>query len=280
MHRLAIILMLGALSLPQAGEAQSEQTLADIRQELSVVFVALQRLKRELSTTGGVGDIADGAALIDRVNAIESEVQRLTAKTEELEFRIERVVEDGTNRIGDLEFRLCEMDESCDIATLETGDTLGGTEPVSVAPGPAPAPGASSSEPTDDAQLAVGERDDFERAEAALEAGNHAQAADGFAEFINTYPGSPLAGRAGLLRGEALEASGEQSAAARAYLESFSSAPNAAEAPEALFRLGRALGRLGQTDEACVTLGQVAVRYSQAAAVSSAQAEMDRLGCS
>jgi tol-pal system protein YbgF len=280
MRRFAFILAAGLLLAPHHAVAQTDQTLADIRQELSVLFVTLQHLKRELSTTGAAGQLSGGGSLVDRVNAIESEVQRLTSKTEELEFRIDRVVSDGTNRVGDLEFRLCELEPGCDIATLEPGSTLGGVDPVTAGGGAAPLPTVPQADTGDSPQLAIGERDDFDRAEAALQAGNHTEAAAGFATFLSTYPGSPLSGRAGLLRGEALEAAGQQSEAARAYLDSFSAAPDGAEAPEALFRLGRALGRLGQTEEACVTLGQVAARYPTAAAVSSAQSEMGRLGCS
>ncbi|MGX0977094.1 tol-pal system protein YbgF [Roseovarius sp. MBR-51] len=281
MRRFAFLLAAGLLVAPYGAVAQSDQTLADIRQELSVLYVTLQHLKRELSTTGGAGQLGGGGSLVDRVNAIESEVQRLTSKTEELEFRIDRVVSDGTNRVGDLEFRLCELEPGCDIATLEPGSTLGGVDPVTAGGGTAALPSPSTPTATDNApQLAIGEKDDFERAEAALQAGNHGEAAAGFATFLSTYPGSPLSGRAGLLRGEALEASGQQSEAARAYLDSFSAAPDGAEAPESLFRLGRALGRLGQTQEACVTLAQVAARYPTAAAVASAQTEMSRLGCS
>lgn len=280
MRRFAFLLAAGLFVAPYGAVAQSNQTLADIRQELSVLFVTLQHLKRELSTTGGAGQMSSGGSLVDRVNAIESALQGLTSKTEELEFRIDRVVTDGTNRVGDLEFRLCELEPGCDIANLEPGSTLGGVEPATGSGGASVLPTTSPSTSGNDPQLAIGERDDFERAEAALQAGNHTEAAAGFAAFLSAYPGSPLSGRAGLLRGEALEAAGQQSEAARAYLESFSSAPDGPEAPESLFRLGRSLGRLGQTEEACVTLGQVAARYPSAAAVASAQSEMSALGCS
>jgi tol-pal system protein YbgF len=268
------------LLAPAGAAAQNDGTLADIRQELAVLFVELQKLKRELSTTGGAAQPAGGGPLIDRVNAIEAQVQNLTAKTEELEFRIDRVVRDGTNRVGDLEFRLCELEPGCDIAGLEPGDTLGGVEPQTGGTGLLGGGGGAATGGEDGPQLAVGEREDFDRAQAAFEAGDHAQAADLLAGFRNDYPGSPLAGQAGLLRGRALEADGRQSAAARAYLDTFSTAPDAQEAPEALFLLGRALGRLGQTDEACVTLGQVAPRYPGTGAASEAAAEMARLGCS
>ena len=95
-----------ALAAPVTGALAQEQdqTLADIRQELSVLYVDLQRLKRELSTTGAPSGAA-GGTILQRVNAIEGQMQRLTAKTEELEFRINRIATDGGNRVGDLEFR-------------------------------------------------------------------------------------------------------------------------------------------------------------------------------
>lgn len=282
-HLIAAIVLAFAV-VPVGATAQDTQTLADIRQELSVLSVEMKKLRRELNTTGSPGQPSGGGSVIDRVNAIESAVQRLTSKTEELEFRIERVVQDGTNRLDDLEFRLCEMEPGCDIANFEPGSTLGGdvastpdrTGMISAPAAPsAPADGGDTGP-----QLAVGERDDFERAQAAFEAGEYERAAEQFAAFQQSYPGGPLSGRAGLLRGEALDAVGRRSDAARAYLETFSAAPGGDEAPEALFRLGRALGQLGQTEDACVTLAQVAERYPGAGAVSDARAEMDRLGCS
>lgn len=284
MRALAATLALVLAVAPVGSPAQDTQTLADIRQELAVLSVELKKLKRELNTTGGVGEVSGGGSILDRVNAIEGEVQRLTGKTEELEHRIDSVVADGTNRLGDLGFRLCELEPDCDISDFEPGRDLGGVsgpadESQSDGDGAAVAPAPRDDDAQDDPQLAVGERDDFDRAKAALEAGDHAVAAERFAAFREAYPGGPLSARAGLLHGEALAAAGRDSDAARAYLDTFSAAPDADEAPEALFRLGRALGRLGQTEDACVTLDQVAARYPGAGAVSDAQAEIARLEC-
>ncbi|MEL7151165.1 MAG: tol-pal system protein, partial [Pseudomonadota bacterium] len=106
--------------------AQDQQTLADIRQELTVVYVEMQKLKRELSTTGGVNTNLAGTNTFERLDAMEAELQRLTAATERLTNRVDAVVADGTNRIGDLEFRLCELETGCDIASLGETSTLGG----------------------------------------------------------------------------------------------------------------------------------------------------------
>lgn len=281
MHRVFTVLTILAFSLPAPAMAQANtETLADIRQELSVLFVELQKLKRELNTTGAAGQLTGSGTVIERVNAIESELQRLTAKTEELQFKVERVAEDGANRIGDLEFRLCELETDCDIGALGDSTTLGGIDTSGSAgggTGMAAEPPAAG-EP-DAPQLAVSEEADFNRAKEALDSGDHAAAAEQFATFQQSYPGGPLTARAGLLRGQALEGAGQMKEAARAYLDTFSSDTSGPEAPEALFRLGAALGALGQTDQACVTLAEVGNRFPGDAAVGQAQTAMSDLGC-
>lgn len=272
--RFVFTMMAGLLVSPAVTYAQTDQTLADVRQELTMLFVEVQKLKRELSTTGGAGVNTSGASVLERANAMESELQRLTSKTEELENRINRIVADGTTRIGDLEFRLVEL-EGGDISTLGETTTLGGADQTAVA-----APLTSPATPTSQASLAVGEEADFARAQEALASGDFRAAADFFATFNQTYPGGPLAAEADLRRGEALAQLGDTREAARSFLASFSTAPEGPMAPQALFELGRALGMLGQTQEACVTLSEVNVRFPTAPAVQLAESERVKIGCS
>ena len=253
--RFALIVALGLAFGPVAAQAQDAQTLADVRQELTVLNVEVQKLRRELSTTGGASVAVTGGSVLERVNAMESELQRLTSKTEELENRINRVVTDGTNRIGDLEFRLVEL-EGGDVGSL-----------------------GQTSTPTNTAELAVGEKTDFERAKAALADGDFRSAADQFATFNQTYPGGPLGPEADLRRGDALDGLGDTREAARAYLASFSADPAGPVAAEALYQLGSSLGALGQTQEACVTLGEVASRFPTSPFVAQAQSERSVLAC-
>jgi tol-pal system protein YbgF len=257
---------------PLAGQAQ--ETLADIRQDMSVLFVEIQKLKRELSTTGG-SSLALPAGALDRLYAIESELQRLTAKTEELEFRVGRVAEDGAQRLGDLEFRLCELETGCDIGALGQTPTLGGVPQSPSVPSVQPsAPQAGGT------QLAVGEETDFRRAGEALANSDFQSAADQFAAFRQTYPGGPLEAQALVAEGRALEGLGNTRDAARRYLEAYAGYPNDAAGPEALWRLGAALGALGNLAEACVTLNEVAGRYPGSSdAIAQADAAKDRLSC-
>ncbi|MGY9049335.1 hypothetical protein P775_23105 [Puniceibacterium antarcticum] len=271
----AFSLTAGALPAQQADQAKS---LADIRQDLSVLYVELQRLRTELSTTGGSGMVVGGNT-IDRVNTIETALQDLTSKTEEMEYRIGRVVEDGTNRIGDMEFRLCEIEPGCDVGALGSTPRLGGgTAPVSGAAAPAPAP-STTLPSSGGSQLAMSEENDFRRAQEALAKSDFRGAADFFAAFRTAYPGSPLEPAAMLGQGEALEGTGDVRGAARSYLDAYSGYPESELAPEALFRLGRSLGQLGSVNEACVTLGEVGQRFPGASVQSDAQGEMTKLGC-
>lgn len=288
-----ILLTLGLMAGPLS--AQQAETLADIRQDLVALNYEVQRLRTELSTTGGTG-LTVGGNTIERVNAIEAALQQLTSKTEEMQFRIDKVVEDGTNRIGDLEFRLCELEAGCDIGALGDTATLGGGPAPVVGGGAAPAapvvggaaapvgslgpaaplPGVTPG----GSELAVGEETDFRRAQEALANRDFQSAADKFAAFREAYPGGPLAAAALVGHGRALEGTGDVRSAARMYLDSYSGYPQADVAPEALFRLGKALGDLGSLDEACVTLSEVALRYPGAAAVADAEAARVSLGCS
>jgi len=245
----------------------SDEKLADIRQELSVLYVEIQRLKTELSTTGAPSGTTAGSTL-DRVNAIESRLQALTSKTEELEFRIGQIVEDGTRRLADLEFRLIEL-EGGDLSQLSEGSTLGGEATSPQVGRPA----------ADTTGLTVSEASDFEAARDALFAGNFREASDQFAAFVQTYPGGPMTAEAHYYRGEAHEGLGEMKSAARAYLEAYTAARSGDRAPEALFKLGTALAALGQTTDACAIFGEVGVNFPAASVVADATQARQNLGC-
>lgn len=295
LKRYIFVAVMGLMTAPAALMAQdNDQTLADIRQQLTVLNVEVQKLRRELSTTGGASVETGGNSVLERVSTMESELQRLTSKTEEMENRINRIVADGTNRIGDLEYRLVEL-EGGDLGALGETSTLGGGEAPAVA-APAPEAGREVVEvtpgngnagasggiitPINEAELAVSEKADFERAQEALASGDFRSAADLFASFNTTYPGGPLAAEAEMRRGEALTGLGDNREAARAYLAAFSTDPEGPVAPRSLFELGRALGVLEQTQEACVTLSEVGVRFPNAPQVSQAEAQRQTLGCS
>ena len=286
----ALLVLTLLIATPLAAQERA-QTLADIRQELTVLYVEMQKLKRELSTTGGVNANLAGTNALERLDAIEAEVRRLTAANETLTNRVDSVVRDGTNRIGDLEFRLCELETACDIGSLGETTTLGGGAMAATTASIEPATPAIEGEigtsdiatgivDTGGMELAHAERTDFDRAKTSFDDGSYQNAADQFQRFTETYQGGPLTGLAHLMRGESLTKLGMTSSAARAYLESYSGTPNGPTAPTALLKLGVSLGGLGQTEEACITLSEVTARFPSSGASIEAQAARAGMGCS
>lgn len=293
MLRLGLILMLALM--PVAVSAQDKaQTLADIRAELDVLMADFNSLKAELVQSGSAATGAGGGDALQRMDAIEAELTRLTAKTEEVELKLNRVISDGTNRVGDIEFRLCEATEGCDPATLPETPVLGGgaaPAPVTAAPDPngggqviggdvAPVDPAAGAGGAAAPELALNEKADFDKANALYTAGDFRGAADQFATFAQNYPGGPLTQEAAFLRGESLAQLGDTAGSARSYLEAFSGQPSGPRAGQALLKLGQALGALGQTPEACVTLQEVGTRFPGSAEAGTATTAMQGLGCS
>jgi len=248
-----------------------QETLADIRQELVFLHTEIQLLNRELSTTSGATAPTGSGTLLQRTDALEQELRRITGLVESLQFRIDRIVKDGTNRIGDLEFRLVEL-EGGDVSTLGQTSTLGG-EDVPVGTPDTPIEGVG-------VELAVSEQSDFDRAVAIVETGDYTDGVVKFDQFLLTYPDGPLTGQAHYWRAEALAGLGDWSNAARAFLESFSGSPSGIKAPKSLYRLGVSLAQLGQTQDACATLSEVELRYPTAVEVTDARSEMTALSCS
>ena len=281
-----LVLCLAFLPPLLSGPALAEdkaQSLADIKTELALLMGDFNNLKAELVASGGAASGAGGGDALQRMDAIEAQLTQLTNKAEEIELRLNRVVSDGTNRIGDIEYRLCEQTEGCDPANLPETPVLGG-DTAAAAPTldstAADSSGAAAAAPAEDGpELAMGEKNDFDRAKAVLGQGDFRGAADLFDTFTKSYPGSPLTQEAQFNRGEALTQLNDTANAARAYLDAFSGKPEGPFAAESLLKLGQALGTLGQTPDACVTLAEVGRRFPGSVHATNAQVSMQGLGC-
>lgn len=271
------VLALAVMLLPGLAYGQDRaQTLADIKAELAALNGEFNALKSELMTSGAVTSGAAGGSALQRMDSIEQALVRLTAKTEEVELKLNRVVSDGTNRLGDLEFRVTEL-EGGDIGAIPETPPLGGD---TAAAAPAVAPAVPEQTPTSGgAELAIGEQESFDRAKGVLGQGDFRAAAQEFDTFAQSYPGSPLMQEAQILKGDALKQMGDTANAARAYLDAFSGKPDGGQAATALLKLGVSLADLGQTAEACVTLSEVGVRFPASPAATEAQGKLAGMAC-
>ena len=277
-------LVLGA-ALPVA--AQDAQTLADIRTELNQLTADLQSLRGQLVASGPAGFAAAGGdSAIDRMNAMEARLAQLTGQTEKLQNQIDRVVRDGTTRIGDIEFRLCEMEEGCDLGSLTTptlGEQGGGTSPMpgsdqqgALAPA-SPSPAISS--PLAGPAVTAAEKADFDRAQEVLGQGDFRRAADLFAAIAQTHAGGPLTAHALFLRGAALDAAGDLEGAGIAWLESFAANPNGPQAADALLGLSRAMSAKGGPQEGCFYLQEITSRFPGTPQAAEAEKRITATDC-
>ena len=354
--RRAVPILLGTVLWAAAVAAQTAPdagSLQGVRTDLARLQAQIARLREELRTADPqVTGVVNPAPLLERTDALEEDLRRLTAQVDALQVRLTETLDDMENRLGDLAFRVEELEggglpppagapapqeggagtsEPAPLGAVRprvrSDPAQGGAGAAGVpprtplpeadSPGPAAAadPEPEGGEPADSAraapppdapaagddappgppltapladtgdteapQLALTEERAFDAALAAHRDGRHARAALDFEQFLADFPGGPLTDEAAFWLGEARAAQDDWAGAARAYLDSFSGAPQGSKAPDALHRLGVALGRLGRTGEACLTLAEVPARYPQAPAelLQRAREDARALGC-
>ena len=199
---------------------------------------------------------------------LEAEIRRLTAQVEQLQNQVTRLSQEAERRFGDIEFRLTE---------LEGGDA-GAIQPQPLLP--QTNTGGSGAGGQEVAALSASEQGDYERAVEDVRQGRFDQAEDRLRQFLTRYPGSPLTGDAWFWLGESQAIRGIHAEAARSYLNGYNADRGGQRAPYNLLKLGTTLGRLGQLNEACLTLREVRSQYPNVPdAVSEADAEADQLTC-
>lgn len=258
--------------LPGMAGAQ-EPTLADLRAQLDALRADVQGLRRELVASGAAGyQAAGGDAAIDRMNNIEQQLARVTDRTEQLQNRISRIVQDGTRRVADLEFRLCEMDENCDLAALTTQDLGGPVGGGSTRPIVPPQPGNGKA-------ATASEKADFDAAAKVMAEGDFRRAAEMFGAVAETHAGGPLTAEALFLRGASLDSAGDSKAAAAAWLEGFAADPDGPRASESLLGIARVIADNGDPTAACLYLAEIPARFPGSPAAGEAETRMSRLAC-
>ncbi len=243
----------------------------DLRYRLDILDAELADIRARLG--GAVGSVATPSGGGDTTQ-LEAEIRRLTAQVEQIQNRVDRIAQDLTNRLGDIEFRLTE---------LEGGDTSNlGTSPIGgQSTGSSAATGTGTFGGQQVAAVALAEQGDLDRAIGDVNQGRFDQAEDRLRRFINDYPNSPLSGDAWYWLGESQFVRGIHVEAARSYLNGYQSDRAGQRAPHNLYKLGISLGRLGQLAQACSTLREVGVQYPNApdGLVGKADAEADNLTC-
>src|SRR5262249_38319000 len=126
----------------------------------------------------------------------------------------------------------------------------GAPPPASAAPGGVPRP-AMGTLPSESASA------QYNSAFGLLRQADYPAAEDAFRSFVQRHPNSGLAGNAQYWLGESYYARGRYGDAAIAFAEGYRRYPKGAKASDTLLKLGMALGRANQNQNACIALVQL-----------------------
>lgn len=227
------------------------------------VAAALLLAAPALSQSGG------GDALV-RQQRMEEEIRRLNGRIEQLEHRLTRIAEDAAQRIGALESQVFEL-QGGDPSLLGAPTPLGGL--ASAAPAGGTGDGTAP-------VVAVSEQAAFDDALRRVQRGDPTGGRAALRRFRADYPDSPLAGEAQHWIAESLFLDHDYRQAAQIYFANVNEHPRGRRASESLIGLALSLEKLGQIEEACLSLAEAPVRNpGDQEALARAESERQRLGC-
>ena len=102
-----------------------------------------------------------------------------------------------------------------------------------------------------------------------------------FEDFLNNHPDHVLSANAQYWLSETYYAKGSYSQAARMFAQGFQKYPDSAKSPDMLLKLGLSLAAADKTEEACIALSQLPVKFKSGPQdiLERGAAEMERLNC-
>ncbi|HEY5606748.1 MAG TPA: tol-pal system protein YbgF [Alphaproteobacteria bacterium] len=275
----------------------------------------IDRLQRELSTlqqdyyrnrgapsgaaVGATAGSATAASFEVRLSQIESQLQALTGRAEELSHatdlikdRLDKLVSDVDGRLMALEQQRGgsaqaappqQQQQSSAPPPAPRGQPPGqpaqpgrgtppanlGTLPQDAASIKPPLPDGNAKQQYDYATALITKDQNFPEAERSLKA------------FIAAYPTDTLTPNAYYWLGETYYVRKDYQQAAFTFAEAFQKYPKAQKAPDSLFKLGLSLSQLNQTKEACTAYGRLLDNFPTADNALKARVsnEQRRLKC-
>jgi len=141
--------------------------------------------------------------------------------------------------------------------------------------------GAPAASPPGPAQSGGSPTEQYNRAFGLLKQANYPAAEEALKAFVEQHPRDPMAGSAQYWLGETYYTRGKYIEAAGAFAEGYKRYPKSPKAPEQLLKLGMALARANQKQNACIALGQLDHDFPNPGATvkERANTEKKRLGC-
>ena len=278
---LTTLLVLPFSALAQGRTDQTESRLMRLENEIQTLSRAIYRGERPVqssrfSSTQNAGS-GEFSLLSQRLTSMENELRRLIGK-----------VEEQGHRLRQLEGRTTQPASTTQDDYAVTLDLPPQAQSADTQPDPQPHQ-LGTLRKTDDGtvQSATINGADmnasrlYDQAFAELQNGSYERAENSFFRFLDSYPNSPLAANAQYWLAETQFIQSDFDGAARNFALGYQQFPNSPKAPDNLLKLGLSLSRLGQIQEACVTLDELFTKYPQAprSVRDKAVSEKASLGC-
>ena len=311
-------LIRSALRVAAAGALLTAAWHAPARAELPALAGELRAFEAELAALRRIVpaqaiDPAQRGQFEVRLGQLEQELRRLTGRIEQLEFG-QRNLEGRFDRlIGDLDARLRSLEQGVPAGEAGAPAPPDDAPPAGAAPGVAPIPGRASGPPqapppsqpqtlgqipqsailalprpdpatipppADTRQLSAQQQ--YDAAMELLRASDYGGAERGLQLFLEINPDHELAANAAYWLAETYYVRKNYAAAAAAFARNYRSyGKSAAKAPDNLLKLGMSLEGLGETDQACLSYGELDKEFPNAPVhIQQALArERTRAGC-
>jgi tol-pal system protein YbgF len=213
--------------------------------------------------------------VMGRLERAEARIRELTGQVEELAFRLRQTQDQLSAVTGQPVPGALPPSQTMAPAPMTTGTTVAAATPspqVMSDAGPSnqpidltsmagsPPQAAPAAAPTQVASLGDAGAD-YERAYAAILAGDYVLAEASFRSFIVAFPSDQRMPDARYWLGESLFARGEYRDAADEFLAGYKAYPQSGKAADTLLKLGLSLAGLGEREAACSTYAEVLKKY-------------------
>ena len=231
-----------------------------------------------------------------RLTAQENAMRELNGRIEQMEFSIRRL---------DQAFQRLQSDIDARFAKIESATTRPAAQSAPQTSAPIAQPTAPLQTPVPDGSLGalkmqggkvtggvnnpnapplpsvppdygLTAQEQYERAFNFLREADYPNAEEAFKVFIDKNPKDKLLENAKYWYGETLYVRGRYDEAAVAFADAYQQNPKGVKAPDALLKLGLALGALNKVPDACVTLAELKSKYPNAALAVKSRAEDER----
>ncbi|GIX17971.1 MAG: tol-pal system protein YbgF [Rhodothalassiaceae bacterium] len=283
-HMLAAVLAAAAVLV--MGPAAAAPSRAELAAEIETLRAELAAVKDDLAALRKRTELPDSATrlladLVARMEHIERQMAGLNGRLEEQEHAVAELKSRLDRLAADFQARLLQLESGAPSATAPAAAAApaGGSTPSAGAPEAAsvagPARPAEGPKLPDDPQKA------YDAAFALLRQGDFAAAEAAFRAFLERFAGHELAANAQYWLGETYYVRKDYARAAEAFLKGYQDYRDRPKAADSLLKLAMSLASLGNREEACAALAELASRYPDASTAvrQRAAAQRRQLAC-